>query len=100
MSDALAEWAQARGLTLSPCPGLQPSITDPEPECSTKRFTLHVFGDIDLSADDIWPDGKGPTHPTTADVISLIHADGIGRVIRDWNLEGELDCDVSEIKPR
>lgn len=64
-----------------------------------KTFRIHYECTAELTADQIWPDGDGPSEPTTADVCALIkrlHLDG-PRLIQDWELEGALSVDGGDV---
>jgi hypothetical protein len=64
-------------------------------------FNLGISADVFLEIDEIWPDGDAPENPTAEDVIKVIKAcGGAARVIRDWDLDAQLDLDVDGIQCR
>jgi hypothetical protein len=66
-----------------------------------KYFDFDLSGYARLSVDDIWPDGDAPEDPTVADVEELIKkCGGKYRVIRDWDLDDDLDLTVTAVVPR
>ena len=72
-----------------------------------KIFSFQFSGGVDLTEDDIWPDGDGPENPTVDDVKDVINdiyesifrsGYGMADFIRDWNLEDEVKLNIREIK--
>ena len=60
------------------------------------RFTLHIIATIEMSEDEIWPDGDGPDRPTREDVEKRVKEQGgISRIMDDWNLARALELSVS-----
>ncbi len=60
-----------------------------------KTFSFTISADVDLALHEIWPDGDAPENPTVDDVLEVIKKDGGKRaVIRDWNLDDDLDLEV------
>lgn len=61
------------------------------------KFYIRVEGYVQLDAEDIWPDGDGPTNPTAADVQKVVDdtcgLEGLGGLLKEWNLED--DCDIT-----
>jgi hypothetical protein len=66
---------------------------------SSKRFTFEIGTTLDLSADDIWPDGDAPDEPTVDDVLAVIkQCGGARRILSDWDLDRDIDITVSDDK--
>jgi len=51
----------------------------------TKTFSIE-FQSVELSAEDVWPDGDGPENPTAEDVAVLLRKAGMYGLVGDWNL--------------
>lgn len=65
-------------------------------EKKTFRITYEV--DVELTANEIWPDGDGPENPTSDDVIELVkrlYGYFPSRIVGDWALDdsGQLCID-------
>ena len=65
-----------------------------------KRFLLTITCQVELDADQIWPDHDGPKTPTAADVTDLLaelyrepH-----EVITEWGLEDHVQVSVDEVQ--
>ena len=72
------------------------------------RFTFTVQHSIDLSADQIWPDGDAPRYPSVEDAQAVVaQCGGPAEVLEEWKLdragvglaEEEDSTSKSEIKP-
>lgn len=62
-----------------------------------KRFVLRANVEVVFTEDDLWPERDGPEEPTEHHVRAMIlDCGGIVRVLRDWNLQQEVDWDVVE----
>lgn len=65
----------------------------------SKRFQITYHVDVELYANELWPDGDAPENPTVSDVRRLIHkSGGIYRVLDDWNLREGAYVGISEGK--
>jgi hypothetical protein len=54
---------------------------------SEQRKFLISFPDVELSVDEVWPDGDAPEDPTPGDVIEQMRGyGGVTRVISAWQL--------------
>jgi hypothetical protein len=64
----------------------------------TKTFTIRVEGECTMTAEEVWPDGDGPAHPTTADVARFISENWstVPTVIDEWNLPCSISVDGEE----
>ena len=68
---------------------------------SPKVFNFSIQADINLTVEQIWPDGDAPENPTVDDVLAVIkHNGGKDRILRDWSLMDDLDLTVSDGKDR
>jgi len=70
-----------------------------------KTFRLSYKLDVDLTEDDIWPDGDVPANPTVDDVYQVVEeAGGFVEIINDWNLvdldEEEKVFTIKEVKSK
>lgn len=64
----------------------------------SKKFVISIVVDETLGIEELWPDGDAPENPTAEDVQLLIEdCGGAEMIIRDWNLEVEVD--VYELPP-
>jgi len=63
-----------------------------------KPFTLTVHTEIQLSVDDVWPDGDAPRNPTFVEVMELLKNECVsrGKVISEWGLEEHTTVTVSQ----
>lgn len=60
----------------------------------TKTFRVEIDGMVDLTVEEVWPDGDAPENPTVGDVAKRIRNYGSpDRVIRDWNLPTTISVD-------
>jgi hypothetical protein len=59
-----------------------------------KKFVVS-FPDVELSIEDIWPDGDAPEEPATEDVLRQMHEEGVNvlDVIAGWHLLDTLAVD-------
>ena len=52
----------------------------------TQAFRLSLRVDVCLTAQQLWPDGDGPEHPTIADVRTLLEEEGgCLNALRKWD---------------
>lgn len=64
-------------------------------------FTIHIETDMELTVDEIWPDGDAPKNPTAEDVAEAMERTNDGlrtnkrRVLDDWCLLDDLEVDVT-----
>ena len=59
-----------------------------------KLFAVEIDGVINLSVDEIWPDGDAPENPTTEDVVQRMRDYGDARDLTcDWDLPYEIRVD-------
>lgn len=66
---------------------------------SKPMFHFSITHYSSLSVEEIWPDGDAPENPTVDDVLKVIEKyGGKMRVLSDWNLDADLDLDVSDGK--
>lgn len=70
------------------------------PSAKQRVFRLSLDIMVDLSVDDLWPDGDAPENPTEDDVHALISKSGGARqIVIDWNLVTYDDeFDVRELE--
>ena len=68
-------------------------------------FNFHIDIDVDLSIEEIWPDGDAPENPTVGDVKRAfyggkdkIRRGDVRRALDDWNLLDFEECDVTITK--
>jgi hypothetical protein len=63
----------------------------------SKTFYFQFERTIELSIDDIWPDGDAPDNPTVMDVVSVVNdCGGALDVFRDWDLDSEIELTISD----
>jgi len=62
-----------------------------------KRFRISLHVDVDMTVDELWPDGNAPANPTVDHVHELIRKDGGLDIIGDWCLAEYGDIEVNEI---
>jgi hypothetical protein len=59
-------------------------------------FIVHIEADIELTVDEIWPEGDAPKHPTAEDVAERMERDELRnmtnkrQVLNDWCLLDDL----------
>jgi len=75
----------------------------PEGSAMTKenkpKFLLSIEMNVELSVEELWPDGDGPENPTEEDVVDLINAEGgVPEILNDWNLSDLVKIYVSKVK--
>lgn len=61
----------------------------PEDDNVFRRFTLMVEYEVDLSVEEVWPDGDAPESPTTAGVAEKMRKQGHTptSLLSDWMIE-------------
>lgn len=63
------------------------------------KFLLSLEMNVDLSMEELWPDGDGPEDPTEEDVVNLIKSEGgILEILNDWNLSELVKVYVRKMK--
>jgi len=64
-----------------------------------KRFTIEITtGPIELDISEVWPDGDAPENPTAQDVLDLMLLDGLPYVLKEWNLDTDLEVTIIDNK--
>ena len=53
-------------------------------------FSIELDASLDLSIQEIWPDGDAPDNPTVDDVLKVLSNHGsVGTVLGDWGFSPE-----------
>lgn len=62
----------------------------------SKKFCIRLEGEVELSVEDVWPDGDAPENPTADDVLEVLNAGGgVYRVMLDWSMDDAFEWSVS-----
>ena len=60
-----------------------------------QTFNFRIEADVDLTLDEIWPDGDAPDNPTVDDVIAIVErTPNLSRMLNDWNLMDLLELSI------
>lgn len=60
------------------------------------QFTISINGEVELTPEEIWPDGDAPENPTVEDVLEQMQKSGSKEnFMSSWNLGDEIDIMVS-----
>lgn len=62
----------------------------------SQYFLLNLNVEVDLSVEEIWPDGNAPENPTKEDVQKLLDEVGLDSLIKDWMLVGPWDRFIAD----
>lgn len=67
-----------------------------------KKFEFTITISVDLTEDQVWPDGDAPENPTASDALEVFEACNPGDYLRtasEWNLEDAAQLEVTEVQP-
>lgn len=67
---------------------------------SSYTFRITFLGSVSLTTEEVWPDDDAPEHPTARDVIEKMRSYSKSEMLREWNLENDLDIIVFDEKGR
>lgn len=60
------------------------------------QFTISINGEVELTPEEIWPDGDAPENPTVEDVLEQMQKSGTKEnFMSSWNLGDDIDITVS-----
>lgn len=60
-----------------------------------QTFSFRIEADVDLTLDELWPDGDAPDNPTVDDVIAIVErTPSLHRMLNDWNLMDLLELSI------
>ena len=75
-----------------------------------RLFGFEIHFDMDLSEEDLWPDGDAPEAPTIKDVVDMItkeagekYGGDVVSLLRDWDLlagHPEIYVEGTKVPPR
>lgn len=61
-----------------------------------KSFHFEVGDSVNLSVDEIWPDGDAPEDPTVEDVLEVVRRVGAYDLQREWGFDFHVAVDGRE----
>lgn len=65
------------------------------------RFVISISAGVELTTEDVWPDGGAPDSPTDEDVAEEMRAGGSKlQVLREWSLLDDASVLVGPIEVR
>lgn len=68
------------------------------PAKRSHTFLVTISDYIEMTVEDIWPDGDGPENPTDEDVATAMREYGSKqRVLRDWELLNDVTVSVGDV---
>ena len=59
-------------------------------------MTIFFGGIVNITVDEVWPDGDAPTNPTAADVVAVLErGSGKWHTLNEWNLTDDIEVSVA-----
>lgn len=61
------------------------------------KFKVQFDGSVEMTVDEVWPDGDAPENPTAKDVAIKMRRTGtVASLLSEWNLDSYLDVYVDD----
>ena len=79
----------------------EPQAFEQREENEMKKFEFTITISVDLTEEEVWPDGDAPENPTAADareVFVSCNGSNYLRTAREWSFENDIDLEVCEVQ--